>query len=301
MKKNVLKRFIAVAFTGVIIGASLIGCGASDQKVSDNTDNQISEQSDNQDANQEVTVIKAATSGNPRPFVYVDDDGELKGQNVELIQAVFDRLPQYELEFEVTEFASIFAGIDSGYYRLGVNNLAKNAEREAKYLYTDPQMVNSYIVVANKSVDIDSIPDLSVLAGYSYIGGPGNDKTTLIENYNEENADKQIDIQYVENISVQQQLTDVESGRADFLIIDAPMYYGYYEPEFHFDVNTFDLSNVKSGTFSYFIIGKEDNELAEAINKALYEVIEDGTALEISKKYLGDDYVPSLSDLSYSK
>lgn len=295
MKKNIIKRIITLALTGTLLGATLTGCGAPAQQA----DNQASNQAaSDQAGNQEVRVIRAATSGNPRPFTYQDENGEIKGQNIELIQAVFDRLPQYELEIEVTEFASIFTGIDSGYYQLGVNNIARNPEREAKYLYTDPEMVNSYIVVANKNVDIDSIPDLSVLEGYTYIGTPGNDKTTVIETYNAENPDHQINIQYDEN-GVQQELSDVESGRVDFLIIDAPMYYGYYEPEFHLDVNTFDLSNVKSSTYSYFIVGKEDTQLAEDINRALYEVIADGTAAEINERYLGADYAPSLDVLSF--
>jgi len=111
MKKKTIGKIITLLLAGVLTVGTLTGCG---KKAEANADGS------------EKIVIKAATSGNPRPFTYIGDDGELLGQNIELIQAVFDRLPQYELEIEVTEFPSIFTGIDSNLYQLGVNNIAKN-------------------------------------------------------------------------------------------------------------------------------------------------------------------------------
>lgn len=281
-KSNWTKRlFTAAVVASLCMG--LVACGSSSGK----------EEKKSSAKNEKVTVIKAATSGNPRPFVYVDDDGKLKGHNIELIEAVFDRLPQYKLEIETTEFSSIFTGIDAGHYRLGVNNLAKNAEREAKYLYTDPEMENHYLVVANKNVDVNSIEDLTELSGKRYIGGAGNDKTTLIENYNDKHPDQQITIDYSDG-DVLTQLQAVEAGTEDFLIIDEPMYKGYYEPEFKLDVKTYSLENVKSATYSYFIVGKDDTQLADDINQALKEVIKDGTSKKINEKYFGADYSPKV-------
>jgi len=64
-------------------------------------------------------VIYAATGGSPRPFTYVDDSGKVVGHNIELVRAVFARLPQYKLEIEVTDFPSIFAGLDADRYQIG--------------------------------------------------------------------------------------------------------------------------------------------------------------------------------------
>lgn len=299
MKNNQMKG--ATRMTSMILAATmclgLAACGSSTQTTQEagtvEETSSAQETATTEASSGGVTVIKAGTSGSPRPFVYVDDDNNLTGHNIELIEAVFERLPQYELEIEKTEFSSIFTGIDAGYYRLGVNNLAKNAEREAKYLYTDPEMVNHYIVLANKNIDIDEIQDLTELAGTHYIGGPGNDKTTLIENYNEEHPDAQIIIDYADS-DLLLQIQAVEDGSEDFLIIDEPMYKGYYEPEFHPDVNTYSLENVASAAYSYFIVGKDDTQLAEDINAALKEVIADGTAREICLKYFGEDYSPEV-------
>lgn len=287
MKRNIAKsnwtKRILTATTVASLCMGLVACGSSSGK----------QDKDSAGKDQKVTVIKAATSGNPRPFTYVDDDGKLKGHNIELIEAVFDKLPQYKLEIETTEFSSIFTGIDAGHYRLGVNNIAKNPEREAKYLYTDPEMENHYLVVANKNVNIENINDLTELQGTHYIGAAGNDKTTLIENYNDEHPEQQITIDY-SDADVLTQLQAVEAGTEDFLVIDEPMYKGYYEPEFKLDVKTYSLENVKSATYSYFIVGKDDTQLADDINQALKEVIKDGTSKKINEKYFGADYSPKV-------
>ena len=170
------KRVISLVLSSLLALGALAGCGSSadttevagEQRAEETTEQTADgaqEAADNAEAAGEVTVIHAATSGNPRPFTYIDEEGNLVGQNIELIKAVFDKLPQYELEIEVTEFPSIFTGIDAGIYDLGVNNIAKNPDREAKYLFTDPEMVNHYIAVVNKNIDITSIEDLTELAG----------------------------------------------------------------------------------------------------------------------------------------
>ena len=298
MKKKIISLVLTV---GLTLG-TLTGCGQSAAQASEGTQETAQETTQVQaeetaqaDAPAEVTVIHAATSGAPRPFTYVDEDGNLTGQNIELIKAVFDKLPQYELVIEKTEFPSIFTGIDAGLYDLGVNNIAKNPDREAKYLFTDPEMVNHYIAVVNKNIDITEITDLTELAGKKYIGSAGNDKTTVVEKYNDEHPDQQIIIDYTES-DLLTQLNDVEAGKEDFLIIDAPMYNGYYGPEFNFDVNTFDLSNVKSSSYSYFIVAKDNTQLAEDINAALKQVIEEGISTEIDIKFLGEDYSPGITE-----
>ena len=45
--------------------------------------------------------------------------------------------------------------------------------------------------------------------------------------------------------------------------------------------------------YSYFVLGKEETQLTKDVNKALKEVIKDGTSKKINEKYFGTDYSPS--------
>ena len=244
----------------------------------------------------EVRKIYAVTGASPRPFTYYDDNNELTGQNIELVTAIFDKLPQYELVWEVTDFPSIFAGLDSDRYQLGVNNFAKNPEREEKYIFTDPIFSNAYIVVFRKDLELPEKLDFKDLAGLNYVGQTAINVTTAIEKYNDENPDNQIKINYTEE-DLNVQLNDLEAGKYDFLVIDKPMYWGFYQPEFGYDLNTADLAGygVGEGLDSYLIVSKteENEQLVADINAALREVIEEGKSKELNEKYFGDDYSPS--------
>lgn len=274
-----------------IIVVALVGLLIFD-KVTKNTSEAKS------DSSEKITVV-AATSGSPKPFTY-EEDGELTGQNIELIKAVFEKLPQYKLKIVKVEFSSIFSGLTSGRYQIAVNNLAKNAEREKNYLFTDPIFKNSYVVIfKNGSDKAQTADEWSDLAGLSTVGSSGVNSTTAIEEYNKANPDNTIELNYSSE-DLKSQLEGVESGKYDFLVMDKPM-FEYYQKEYSLDLTgktiSGDLSTaLMSEPYSYFVVGKEETQLAEDINAALKEVVEDGTSKQINEKYFDEDYSPTYDD-----
>lgn len=284
MKKKVkwIISIIVVALVGLLIF----------DKVTKNTSEAKS------DFSEKITVV-AATSGSPKPFTY-EEDGELTGQNIELIKAVFEKLPQYKLKIVKVEFSSIFSGLTSGRYQIAVNNLAKNAEREKNYLFTDPIFKNSYVVIfKNGSDKAQTADEWSDLAGLSTVGSSGVNSTTAIEEYNKANPDNTIELNYSSE-DLKSQLEGVESGKYDFLVMDKPM-FEYYQKEYSLDLTgktiSGDLSTaLMSEPYSYFVVGKEETQLAEDINAALKEVVEDGTSKQINEKYFDEDYSPTYDD-----
>ncbi|SFC21764.1 amino acid ABC transporter substrate-binding protein, PAAT family (TC 3.A.1.3.-) [Streptococcus gallolyticus] len=284
MKKKVkwIISIIVVALVGLLIF----------DKVTKNTSEAKS------DSSEKITVV-AATSGSPNPFTY-EEDGELTGQNIELIKAVFEKLPQYKLKVVKVEFSSIFSGLTSGRYQIAVNNLAKNAEREKNYLFTDPIFKNSYVVIfKNGSDKAKTADEWSDLAGLSTVGSSGVNSTTAIEEYNKANPDNTIELNYSSE-DLKSQLEGVESGKYDFLVMDKPM-FEYYQKEYSLDLTgktiSGDLSTaLMSEPYSYFVVGKEETQLAEDINAALKEVVEDGTSKQINEKYFDEDYSPTYDD-----
>lgn len=243
------------------------------------------------------TVVTVATSGSPKPFTYVDGRDQLTGQNIELLKAVFKKLPQYKLKLEKTEFDSIFSGLNSGRYQMGVNNIAKNPERQKNYLFSDPMFKNSYVVIYksdNKEAkQADSWDDL---AGHSTVSSTGVNTSTAIEEFNKKHPDKKIDLNYSEE-DLTTQLQGVESGKYDFLLMDKPM-FEYYQKELGLKLTGKPVSGdlekeLLSEPYSYFVFSKDQKQLQKDVNKALKEVIGDGTSKKINEKYFGEDYSPS--------
>ena len=134
------------------------------------------------------------------------------------------------------------------------------------------------------------------MAGLSTVGSAGVNSTTAIEEYNKSNPDKEITLNYSSE-DLKSQLQGVESGKYDFLVMDKPM-FAYYQKEYDLDLVGKDISgslstDLMAEPYSYFVLGKEETQLTKDVNKALKEVIEDGTSKKINDKYFGTDYSPS--------
>jgi polar amino acid transport system substrate-binding protein len=243
------------------------------------------------------TVIYAATAGMPRPFTYVNEDNQLEGHNIELIKAIFERLPQYELRFEVTDFPSIFSGLDSDRYQLGVNNFGMNDERRQKYIFSDPIFKNTDIVAFSPSAKIPDgkISSFRQLAGLTTINATGNNASTILENYNKSNPDAQIKLNYTDADLVTQ-VQDVENGKYDFILLDKPLYDEYvkvYDLKLKaVEITPELLAVITNSPYTYFIIAKGNEKLADEINGIYRELVKNGISKAINLKYFGSDYTP---------
>ena len=114
----------------------------------------------------EVKTIHVANAAMPKPYSYLGDDGEVTGYDIEVIKAIFEQLPQYELDLEVTEFPSILTGIDAGRYDLGINCLKSTEERREKYLFSNPYLLDRNVVVVREDNDeIQSLADCRQVCG----------------------------------------------------------------------------------------------------------------------------------------
>jgi len=283
MKIKINKKLGILVTILLTVSFAIVGCG---QKSDANSSKSSTEQ-----AKKKIIV---ATGGMPKPFSFVDSNNNVTGYDIDVVKAVFEKLPQYDISFEKTEFTSIFAGLDSDRYQIGANNFAMNEKRKEKYIYSDPIFQNQYVIaVADKNNDIKSFTDL---LGKKTEVSTGTNYATALENYNSKHSDKPVSLSYTDAdlVSI---LQHVESGQFDFQLIDAAMLKGYIE-EYGLKIKTISLSKEDSdliGTpYSYLLIGKGANgdALSKDVNKALAEVIKDGTIKKISEKYFKDDFSP---------
>src|SRR5690606_24703526 len=74
-------------------------------------------------------TLTVATEGTYRPFTFHDETGELVGFDVEIAEAVAEKL-RLEISFQETQWDAIFAGLDAGRFDLIANQVSINPERE---------------------------------------------------------------------------------------------------------------------------------------------------------------------------
>ena len=174
MKKR-RAMILSVLTAGVL---ALTGCGSTqsaetdpeaDSTVVENAvdePNVADETADATASDGDVTTITCATDGHTVKFSYMDENGELAGYEADLLRAIDEQLPQYEFKFEITEFESIFNGLDTGRYQLGFNSLSKNATREEKYIFPNGEVVDYVIIMGYDEHYVGS--DAGSVASLSY-------------------------------------------------------------------------------------------------------------------------------------
>lgn len=272
------KKFIStIAIASIVLGL-LTGCGSSASKVEEA---------------QGPTKIVCGTTTGYYPFVFSDEGEDIKGYDIELIKAVFDKLPQYELEFALNDWDAILTGLDSGLYQISTECIFYSEERAEKYLFSEPIFYDP--VVAVTPSDYKDVHTFNDIAGESVPAGAGSIWAIAIEKYNNDYPDEQLNIDYAET-DFFQVFSSAEAGNK-ILLTDYGMAAGITsEADFNVRVQPIDadfLDKYMDSSYTYFLMSKygdASTQLQKDVNAALAEVIADGTASELSKKYFGDDF-----------
>ncbi|MGW9157933.1 amino acid ABC transporter substrate-binding protein [Microbacterium sp. NPDC055665] len=265
------RRLIAVTAL-VVAAAALTACSGSSTPAS------TSDGAEGSDFGlvQEGTLT-VATEGTYRPFSFHGDggSGDLTGFDVEIIQAVADKLG-LEVKFQETQWDAIFAGLDAGRFDVIANQVSINDEREAKYLFSAPYTVSPGVIVVAE--DDDSISSFDDLDG----------KTTaqsLTSNWYELATDSGAKVEAVEGWAQAVEL--LRQGRVDATVNDKLTFLDYETTNSPTGLKI--AAETDEAGEQAFVFTQDKEALVEAVDGALEELRADGTLAEISDKYFGED------------
>ncbi|QAY70505.1 amino acid ABC transporter substrate-binding protein [Xylanimonas protaetiae] len=221
-------------------------------------------------------TLTVATEGTYRPFSFHDGGaGDLTGYDVEVAQAVGEKLG-LKVEFKETQWDAIFAGLDAGRFDTIANQVSITAERQAKYLFSQPYTIShGVVVVRDGDTSVTSFADLK-------------DKTTaqsLTSNWYKLATDSGAKVEPVEGWA--QAVALLQQKRVDATINDELTYLDYVKENgqsgLAVAVQTDDTSK------SAFVFTQKKTALQEKVDGALADLAADGTLTELSQKYFGDD------------
>jgi ABC-type amino acid transport substrate-binding protein len=240
--------------------------------------------------------LLVGNSGGPKPYAYLDDDNKLIGYEPDIIAALDELLPQYDIEIELTEFNSIFGGIDAGRYAFGTNNITKKPSREEKYLFANQWHVFNY-TIAIVTKGRDDIHTLADLGGKKARGGDGGLFSQLFyDSYNADHPDNPIlvELSGAPELAAYQDIID---GVLDFTVSEPAIYYAQVEarPELADLLDVIEFSPEESAQiqdpYAWFIYPKtpEGEKLRDEIDAALLQLVDSGKLLELSLKWFGFD------------
>jgi polar amino acid transport system substrate-binding protein len=306
MEVTTMKKTISILLSFALFASLLTACGSAsgasqssgsaDQTASADASSTESAGTDTVEYTGEVTKVVIGTSGSTKPYIFTDDDNNLVGYEAEILEYVQDLLPQYEFEFEFTEFPSIFLGLDAGQYQMAVNNLSWKQEREDKYLFSNEYVCyNQTGIVVKKGYDeISSLEDLG--GKRTYAGDSGLFSQVFLEKYNEEHPDNPVEILYTSAESIKQ-YQDLLDGVVDFLFSEPVMRrytlaeYPDLEAAIDYVEFTPEETSEIQDPYTWFLYPKTDfgEQLRDDVDGALRQLKEDGTIQAIALEWIGYD------------
>lgn len=220
-------------------------------------------------------VFKIGTEGTYAPFTYHDADGKLVGFDVEIGQAIAERLG-VKAEFLEGKWDGLIAGIDAKRYDAVINQVGITDARKQKYDFSEPYIASKAVLIVKG--DNEEIKGFADLKGKKSAQSLTSNFGKLAESSGAE---------LVGTDGFDQSIQLVLNGRADATINDSLSFYDFkkHKP----DANVKIAAEQENADYSGVIVRKGETDLVTAINAALETIKTDGTYQKISEKYFGQD------------
>jgi polar amino acid transport system substrate-binding protein len=228
-------------------------------------------------------LIAGVEIGYP-PMEYYDTDGKTPaGFDIELCKALADAIG-LRIRFIDVAWEGILAGLKTDKYDIAVN-VTITPQRQKMYNFTKPYIDNSMTIVTCK----DSFSAVHAPQDIAFLRAAFQGDTTA--QFFAERLNSQIPFTLFAYDKIINCFDDLKLGRVDCVIVDS--------------LAAFDYAGKKQSPFtvawqgpteeSIAICLKKDNDaLTEALNKALIQLLENGTLLRISRDFFGCDLVSGL-------
>ena len=275
------KKIMSIVLGTALLMTALSGCGAYSQNTVTPAASQPSSAAETDgDLLSQIKQrgeIVIATEGTWSPWTFHDENDQLVGFDVEVAQAVAEKLG-VKAAFVEGEWDGLLAGIESGRYDIMANGVEITDERSEKYDFSEPYgYIRTAIIVQGSNDTIQSFEDLD---GKTTANTLASTYAALAESYGA-NATGVDDLN--------QTIELLLAGRVDATLNAEVTFYDYMNAHPEADLKIAALTEEASQVAIPMPKGESSDTLREAINAAIDELREEGKLSEISIKYFGND------------
>ena len=274
-----MKKFKGLIILTLLIALFVTACSTKENNSSDNSG---------------VRTIKIAYAQTGKPITFQDEKGNATGYDVEVLKLIDEKLLQYQFEFIPTTDDDLLIGVESGKYHLGLKNAFYTDARAEKYIYPKEYLGASASGLLIRKEDEGIVNDLSDIAslGKNLLPiAPQDAQYALVQKYNEENPDNQINVETSESFVVQDGIVWISEGRYDAWLVIKSTYDANVVAEdgpYHYLNEELSWSTF-SATKTWPLFNREEQELADAYDEAIKELKEEGKIKELLIQFLGED------------
>lgn len=263
-----MKKLCVLLAMAMVLSVFAAGCGGGGDEGQDQTEGETK------------TLIVGVDDEFP-PMGFVGDDGELTGFDIELAHAVGEKLG-YDMQVQAIDWSAKEMELQTGNIDLIWNGYTITSERNEQVEFTKPYLNNQQVLVVANDSPYQSKADLE-----GKIVGAQVDSAGL--------AALQKDAEFAATLTEMPEydtymyaLMDLGTSRLDAVVVDKVLieYVMQQEPD------TYRLLPETLGN-EYYGIGcrQGETQLREDIDRAIDELMEDGTIDELASHWFSENIV----------
>ena len=230
-------------------------------------------------------VLKIGTSNNIKPYAYVEN-GKLTGFEIDLIAAAAKKLGVHP-DFITMDFSALLPAVNNRQFDVAASAIGITAERKQKVTFSDGYLAGYFGVLTR--------PDSGITSSVDSVKGK---KVAVLQGSIEDNNSDKF-------IPGAQIVRFPDDNSADLALKNnrVAAFFNDYDPNLGIISKYPDLHLVQPITMpatdfpAGWAVRKGNTVLVTELNKALKQVVADGTWLALYKKYFPKDPVPKPSQL----
>lgn len=294
-----IKKSKVVLATTLALTIFAAGCATKEEAVNTQESTSTQENADAQENAEnektEAKVINIAFNSGIKPVAYLDEDGNPTGFEVELFKLIDEELSEYEFQYTGTTDDDLLLGLTTGQYDVGLKNAYYTEERAKTYIIPQNADGAALVGLIIRSENKEAIKGFSDIASNGFKLNPLNPADanyTDVVAYNEKNKDNQIEIEESDSlIYFTEGINWLLEKRIDALLVPESHYktnilseegaYAQYKDELSWDT--------LYGKSTYPLFSQENQELADAYDKAYEKLNNDGAVADLLTQFLGED------------
>ncbi len=230
-------------------------------------------------------VLKVALSDDYAPMEYRDENNDLVGFDIDVINALEKELGM-EIEILTMAWDGLFVGLENDKHDMIISAVSITPERLESYQMSKPYLASGQVVVVNKdNTDIKTAEDMTGKKIGVQVQSTGEAAAT------KQNEKTPFDLTSYDEVS--SIFNDLKTGRLDGSVVDylVAMDYVAQNPD-DYDITDVILSNEPLAV----CMKKDDTELKAKVDEALKKMQESGELKKISEKWFDKDYTSNIDE-----
>ncbi len=253
-----MKKILALVLSLVLVTCLFAGCNSTGKTANEGK-------------------LTMATNAAFPPYEYVEG-GKIVGIDAEIAQAIADKLG-LELQIDDMEFDSIIEAVKGGKADVGLAGMTVTDERKEEVNFTVSYATGIQVIIVKNDSKITKADDLFAEGANHTIGVQRNTTGDIYTTGDIEDKGLGKIERYSKGADA---VAALKTGKVDCVVIDSEPAKAFVKE--NEGLKILDTEYIEE---QYAIAMSKDNpELFEKVNKALQELIDDGTVQKIIDKYI---------------